>query len=65
MMEATAPLIRLEDVAKLYRMGDVEVRCSTPRKPEVEYEFRVLLDGRKPPRAANPPAEALVSTVGR
>jgi hypothetical protein len=46
-------------------MGDVEVRCSTPRKPEVEYEFRVLLDGRKPPRAANPPAEALVSTVGR
>jgi putative ABC transport system ATP-binding protein len=26
-MEATAPLIRLEDVAKLYRMGDVEVRA--------------------------------------
>ncbi len=26
-MEATAPLIRLEEVAKLYRMGDVEVRA--------------------------------------
>jgi hypothetical protein len=44
-------------------LGDVEVRCATPKHPEVEYEFRVLLDNRKPPRAANPPAEQLVATL--
>jgi hypothetical protein len=44
-------------------MGDVEVRCSTPQQPQVEYEFRVLLDGRKPPRPANAPAEALIATL--
>ena len=44
-------------------MGDVEVRCSTPKKPEIIYDFRVLLDGRKPPRAANPAAEALVAEL--
>jgi hypothetical protein len=44
-------------------LGDVDVRCATPKKPEVEYEFRVLLDGRKPPRPANPPAEQLVGTL--
>lgn len=42
-------------------MGDVDVRCSTPQKPEIEYEFRVLLDGRKPPRAANEAADRLVA----
>jgi hypothetical protein len=42
-------------------LGDVDVRCSTPRKPQVEYEFRVLLDGRKPPRAANDAAQQLVA----
>ena len=40
-------------------LGDVDVRCATPRKPAVEYEFRVLLDGKKPPRPANGAAEAL------
>jgi len=44
-------------------MGDVEVRCSTPHQPQVEYQFRVLLDGRKPPRPANAPAEALIATL--
>ncbi len=44
-------------------LGDVEVRCSTPAKPQIDYEFRVLLDGRKPPRAANPAAEALVAAA--
>lgn len=44
-------------------MGDVEVRCSTPAKPEIEYEFRVLLDGKKPPRPANEAAEKLVAGV--
>ena len=42
-------------------LGDVDVVCATPQKPETTYEFRVLLDGRKPPRAANPAAEALVA----
>lgn len=41
-------------------LGDVAVRCSTPKRPETEYEFRVLLDARRPPRAANPAAEQLV-----
>ena len=44
-------------------LGDVEVRCSTPRKPATEYEFRVLLDGKRPPRASNAPAEQLVATM--
>jgi hypothetical protein len=41
-------------------LGDVEVRCSTPKNPNVEYQFRVLLDGKRPPRAANATAEQLV-----
>lgn len=42
-------------------LGDVEVRCSTPRNPRVDYEFRILLDGKRPPRASNPAAEQLVA----
>lgn len=41
-------------------LGDVEVRCSTPQKPELDYEFRVLLDGRRPPRPANDASRQLV-----
>jgi hypothetical protein len=44
-------------------LGDVEVRCATPRKPSTEYEFRVLLDGKRPPRPANSPAEQLVAAM--
>ena len=44
-------------------MGDVEIRCATPQKPQVEYRFRVLLDGKRPPRADNPEAEALVAAL--
>lgn len=44
-------------------LGDVEVRCSTPRNPGLEYEFRVLLDGRRPPRAANAAAERMVAAM--
>lgn len=44
-------------------LGDVAVRCVTPRNPQIVYDFRVLLDARKPPRAANPAAEALVATT--
>jgi hypothetical protein len=41
-------------------LGDVEVRCSTPKNPKAEYEFRVLLDGKRPPRPANAAAAQLV-----
>ena len=44
-------------------MGDVEVRCSTPRNPAQEYQFRVLLDGKRPPRADNPAAEQVVASM--
>jgi hypothetical protein len=44
-------------------LGDVEVRCSTPRNPGLVYEFRVLLDGKRPPRPANPAAEELVAAM--
>jgi hypothetical protein len=44
-------------------LGDVEVRCSTPKNPGHAYEFRVLLDGRRPPRPANPAAEQLISAM--
>ena len=46
-------------------LGDVEVRCSTPRQPGTGYEFRVLLDGKRPPRAANSAAERLVAAMVR
>jgi len=44
-------------------LGDVAVRCSTPKNPQVEYEFRILLDARRAPRAANPAAEQLVQRM--
>ena len=42
-------------------LGDVEVRCATPGNPTADYEFRVLLDGKRPPRPANAAAEQLVA----
>jgi hypothetical protein len=44
-------------------LGDVEVRCSTRKNPQSDYQFRVLLDGRRPPRPANPAAEQLVQRM--
>jgi hypothetical protein len=44
-------------------LGDVDVRCSTPGKPGVAYEFRVLVDGRRPPRPANPEAERIFAVL--
>jgi len=41
-------------------IGDVEVRCVTPRNPQLEYDFRVLLDGKRPPRPANAAAGELM-----
>ncbi|MFL5310566.1 MAG: hypothetical protein ACJ79H_08965 [Myxococcales bacterium] len=46
-------------------LGDVDVRCILPGEPDTEYEFRVLLDGKRPPRPASPPAERLVSQLQR
>jgi hypothetical protein len=44
-------------------LGDIEVRCSMARRPQLEYHFRVLLDGKRPPRASNPEAEQLVAAM--
>jgi len=44
-------------------LGDVEVRCALPRNPAADYEFRVLLDGKRPPRAANAAAQELVARM--
>ena len=44
-------------------LGDVDVRCSVPGDPGTEYEFRVLLDGKRPPRPANPAAQRLVEQL--
>ncbi len=44
-------------------LGDVEVRCTLPGDPGTEYLFRVLLDGKRPPRPANPPAQQLFEQV--
>lgn len=41
-------------------LGDVRVSCATPGRPDVRYEFRVLLDGRRPPRAESGAAQVLV-----
>ena len=45
-------------------LGDVDVRCSVPGDPSTEYEFRVLLDGKRPPRPANTAAQQLVQQLG-
>jgi hypothetical protein len=44
-------------------LGDVRVRCTTPGQPQREYEFRVLLDGKRPPRPSNAAAEELVKAL--
>ena len=43
--------------------GDVRVSCSTPARPDVRYEFRVLLDGKRPPRPESAAAESLLSGI--
>ena len=44
-------------------LGDIDVSCSTPGAPSVTYEFRVLLDGKRSPKAANPTAQRLFATL--
>jgi hypothetical protein len=55
------PLCEGEVVSGL--LGDVKVVCSTPGRPGVRYEFRVLLDGKRPPRPSNPEAEQLFARL--
>lgn len=43
--------------------GDVRVSCTTPAAPQVRYDFRVLLDGKRPPKAESEAARALVGDV--
>jgi len=43
--------------------GDVRVRCAAPGRPEVRYDFRVLLDGKRPPRGETPAARALLGEL--
>ena len=44
-------------------LGDVDVLCVNPGAPNIAYEFRVLLDGKKPLRAASPAAQALLDSL--
>jgi hypothetical protein len=44
-------------------LGDVDVRCSVAGDPGTEYEFRVLLDRKRPPRPANPASQRLVESI--
>ena len=46
-------------------LGDVDVRCVLPGEQGAGYEFRVLLDGKRPPRPANPPAQLLFDQLQR
>jgi hypothetical protein len=46
-------------------LGDIDVHCSTPGAPSVTYEFRVLLDDRRPPRPANATAERLFARLAQ
>jgi len=43
--------------------GDVRVSCATPARPDVPYEFRVLLDGKRPPKGESAAAEALLAEL--
>jgi hypothetical protein len=52
-----------EIVSKLF--GDVRVRCAAPGRPDVRYDFRVLLQGKRPPRGENAAARALLADLAR
>jgi hypothetical protein len=43
--------------------GDVRVSCATPARRDVHYEFRVLLEGRRAPKAESAAAQALVAEL--
>lgn len=43
--------------------GDVRVSCAMPAHPDVHYDFRVLLDGRRPPKGESAAAQALITEL--
>jgi hypothetical protein len=43
--------------------GDVRVRCAVPGHAGVRYDFRVLLDGKRPPRGESAAAQALLAAL--
>lgn len=46
-------------------LGDVAVRCVAPGEPDAPYEFRVLLDGKRPPRPDSPAARLLFEAMAQ
>jgi hypothetical protein len=52
-----------EMVSRLF--GDVRVSCVNPRRPDVVYAFRVLIDGKRPPKGESPAAQALLERLAR
>jgi hypothetical protein len=50
-----------EIVSRLF--GDVRVSCAIPGRPDVVYAFRVLIDGRRPPKAESAAARALLDQL--
>jgi hypothetical protein len=51
-----------EIVSRLF--GDVRVSCVNPRRPDVVYAFRVLIDGKRPPKGESPAAQQLLEGLG-
>lgn len=51
-----------EIVSRLF--GDVRVSCVNPRRPDVVYAFRVLIDGKRPPKGESPAAQTLLEKLG-
>jgi hypothetical protein len=51
-----------EIVSRLF--ADVRVSCSTPRRPEVLYTFRVLVGGKRAPKAETQEARSLLEELG-
>jgi hypothetical protein len=51
-----------EMVSRLF--GDVRVSCVTPKRPDVVYAFRVLIDGKRPPKAESAAARGLLEGLG-
>lgn len=43
--------------------GDVRVSCATPARPELRYDFRVLLDGKRPPKAESEAARRVMGDL--
>jgi hypothetical protein len=51
-----------EVVSRLF--GDVRVSCVNPRRPDVVYAFRVLIDGKRAPKAESAAAQKLLEGLG-